>query len=149
MKRLSPILILLLLLAPFLAGCNQTGKRGDHAYRLAPLSQMPHEVRQAPASVREAYQFAVHNEDLLRRLPCTCGCAALGHTSNYACYVAGVDERGLPLYDNHAIDCRICVDITQDAMRLLDDGHTVAQIYAHVDATYGQFGPATPLGHLP
>ncbi len=145
MRKTIPLLLLLLFLAPLVAACSQTGKASDHTYRLAPLSQMPHEVRQMPASVRHAYQFAYYNKETLQELPCTCGCAAMGHMSNYDCYVSGEDARRLPVYDPHALECRICVDITQDAMHMLDEGQTIEEIYTHVIATYGDLGPATPL----
>jgi hypothetical protein len=95
--------------------------------------------------VREAYQFAVMNPDVTSALPCYCGCGAMGHTSNYSCYVAGAGEKGKPIYDWHALGCQICVDITQDAMRLLDDGKNIEEIYAYVDGAYSRFGPPTPL----
>lgn len=146
MKRLIPILLLLMLMAPLAAGCSsQTGNKGDHAYQLAPLAQMSHEVQQAPATVREAYQFAVFNQDVLAQLPCYCGCGAMGHTSNASCYVAGEDQNGALLLDNHALGCQICVDITQDAMRMLDEGKPIDEIYEAVDATYSRFGPPTAL----
>ena len=150
MKRLLPLLVLLLLLTPLASACgNQTGHAGDHTYRLAPLVQMPPAVQQAPTTVREAYQFAVYNPDVLAQLPCYCGCGAMGHVSNYSCYVqengeAGEDTRKI-VYDNHALGCSICVDITQDAMRMLDEGKPVDEIYEYVDATYSRFGPPTPL----
>lgn len=143
MKRLLPLL-LILILAPLAAGCgSQAGGNGEHAYTMASLAEMPGEVQQAPHAVREAYQFAAHNEDVLSALPCYCGCGAMGHVSNYDCYVVGSDESGDLTYDNHALGCQICVDITQDAMRMLDDGNSVDEIYAYVDATYSRFGPPT------
>lgn len=143
MKRLLPLL-LILILAPLAAGCgSQAEGNGAHAYTLASLAEMPSEVQQAPHAVREAYQFAAHNEDVLSALPCYCGCGAMGHTSNYDCYVDGSDESGDLTYDNHALGCQICVDITQDAMRMLDDGNSVDAIYTYVDATYSRFGPPT------
>lgn len=147
MKRLLPLLLILTLLAPLAAGCsnNQATGDGGHAYSLAPLAQMPPEVQQAPSTVRQAYQFAAHNEDVLQALPCYCGCGAMGHVSNYNCYVAERDENAQFTYDNHALGCQICVDITQDAMRMLDEGQSVDEIYRYVDATYSQFGPPTPL----
>jgi hypothetical protein len=41
--------------------------------------------------VAELYRFAAQNPDWLRWIPCTCGCGALGHPSNRACYIK--DER--------------------------------------------------------
>jgi hypothetical protein len=66
----------------------------------------------------------------------------MGHTSNYSCYVAGVDAAGKVEYDTHALGCSICVDITQDTMRLLKQGKTIPEITAYVDQTYAQYGPS-------
>jgi hypothetical protein len=35
------------------------------------------------------YRFARERGDILRWMPCTCGCADLGHTSNRSCYIKG------------------------------------------------------------
>ena len=105
------------------------------------MDQMPTEVQSAPVTVQEAYQFAAANPDVvMKNIPCYCGCGNIGHTSNYSCYVSRVDEKGVITFDNHALGCSICVDITQDAMRLLKEGKTVPEIKAYVDATYGKYG---------
>jgi hypothetical protein len=106
------------------------------------MDDMPAEVKDAPVSVQQAYQFAVANPDVLQQLPCYCGCGAMGHTSNYACYVSGADASGKLQYDSHALGCSICVDITQDAMRMLKDGKSVPEIRSYVDETYAQYGPS-------
>lgn len=145
--RRLPLLLIVTLLLPLLGSAcgNQTGQNGDHGYRLAPLSQMPDVVQGAPAAVREAYRFAVYNEDVLSQLPCYCGCGAMDHTSNYTCFVAGLDEEGAIEYDTHALGCSICVDIAQDAMRMLDEDKGIDEIAEYVDTTYSRFGPPTPL----
>ena len=33
------------------------------------------------------YRFARDRGDVLQWMPCTCGCAQLGHTSNRSCYI--------------------------------------------------------------
>jgi hypothetical protein len=106
------------------------------------MSEMPAEVQSAPEIVRGAYQFAVANPDVLTQLPCYCGCGGMGHTSNYACYVAGENEDGVMEFDNHALGCSICVDITADAMRMLDEGKSMTEIRTFVDQTYSAFGPS-------
>lgn len=146
MKRLIFLLLLVVVLAPLASGCSSQASEGDeHSYQMAPLHQMPTEVQNAPRTVREAYQFAVFNQEVLEALPCYCGCGAMGHTSNYSCYVGGTGASGEVVYDNHALGCQICVDITQDAMRMLDDGKSVDEIVGYVDDTYSRFGPPTPL----
>jgi hypothetical protein len=41
----------------------------------------------SPGETAALYRFARERGDVLRWMPCTCGCAALGHTSNRACYI--------------------------------------------------------------
>lgn len=106
------------------------------------MDSMPAEIRSAPATVREAYQFAAANPEVFKQIPCYCGCGAMGHTSNYVCYVSNVDDQGKVNYDTHALGCSICVDITQDTMRLLDDGKAVQEIKSYIDQNYSQYGPS-------
>ncbi len=101
----------------------------------------PVEVRQAPAVVREAYAFADEHPEVMRAIPCYCGCGAIGHTSNLSCYVVDEGQPGAS-YDLHALGCSICVDITQDAMRLYAQGAEVGQIRESIDSTYAQYGPS-------
>jgi hypothetical protein len=128
---------------PFiLSGCSAGSSGGENqAFHLAPLSGMPPEVHAAPAAVQEAYRFAAANSEVLEQLPCYCGCGPIGHTSNYACYISEEKSDGELVFDNHALGCSICVDITQDAMRLLSQGKTVPEIRVYVDDSYSQFGP--------
>jgi hypothetical protein len=53
-----------------------------------------------------------------------------------------VDENGTVHYDTHALGCSICVDITQDSMRLVRQDKTAAEIKLYIDQTYSQFGPS-------
>jgi hypothetical protein len=114
--------------------------QGNTQLNMASMSGMPAEVQSAPISVQQAYQFAAANPDLMKQIPCYCGCGSMGHTSNYSCYISSVDEKGLISYDDHALGCSICVDITQDVMRLIKDGKNVQEIKAYVDTTYSQYG---------
>lgn len=135
---------LMLVLGVFVTGCNSESPSGDVAeLELAPLSEMPMEVQQAPVSVRQAYQFNVANSELMQQIPCYCGCGAMGHKSNYHCYAQGVDASGKTIFDSHALGCSICVDITLDTMRLIQEGKDVAEIKAFVDKTYSKYGPPT------
>ena len=109
---------------------------------MASLDGMPVEVKAAPVTVQQAYQFAVANPEIMKQIPCYCGCGAMGHASNYACYVSDVDENGVVRYDTHALGCSICVDITQDSMRLVRQDKTAAEIKLYIDQTYSQFGPS-------
>jgi len=143
MKRLSFFLLFMSVLAGLLAGCRSgEGETQVHDLRMAPLEGTPIEVQQAPAVVRQAYQFAAANSEIMTQIPCYCGCGAVGHTSNYACYVSGTDASGLVQYDLHALGCSLCVDITLDVMRMLRQGKVTAEMRAFIDATYAQYGPS-------
>ena len=142
-----PLLILLIfLLSGVLAACAG-GPASDSAQdasdlAMASLADMPQAVQDAPVTVQQAYQFNVANPDVMTQIPCYCGCGSMGHTSNYDCYVADVAADGAVSYDSHALGCSICVDITQDTMRLLKQGKTVVETKADIDRTYAQYGPS-------
>ena len=133
---LSLITILLLAALPACSGQSKS----DQA--MMPLGQMPSEVRAAPAMVQQAYQFAVANPDVMKQVPCYCGCGAAGHTSNYSCYVQSVDANGKIAFDKHALGCSLCVDITQDVIRLQREGKNIPEIRTYVDSTYSKYGPS-------
>jgi hypothetical protein len=144
-RFLSITVLLFLVIGVGTAGCSRNSTQAtEHSFAMAPMSEMPEAVQQAPATVQEAYQFAVANPDVTSQIPCYCGCGAMGHTSNYACFVAD-DSNGELAFDEHALGCSICVDIAQDTMRLLDEGKSVDEIFTYVDNSYSRFGPPTPL----
>ena len=137
-RRLFPVLALAALLAAALPACSPVpDSAGLH---MMSMDQMPADVQAAPVSVRTAYQFAAADPDVMQHIPCYCGCGGIGHESNYDCYVADVEPNGTTRFDGHALGCSICVDITQDVMRLLKEGKPVPEIRAYVDATYSRYG---------
>jgi hypothetical protein len=136
LKILFPVLIATLLLTT-LPACS-AAQGGE--LNMASMSGMPAEVQSAPVSVQQAYQFTVANPDLMKQIPCYCGCGDIGHTSNYSCYVSNVNDKGAITFDNHALGCSICVDITQDVMRMTKDGKSPGDIRAAVDTTYSKYG---------
>ena len=140
-RLVFPLLILILLLSGFLSACST--QEAEHSFTMAGIDGMPAEVQSAPVTVQQAYQFAFANPDMMIQFPCYCGCGAMGHTSNYSCYVAEQNPDGtVRIFDNHALGYSICVDITQDAMRLIKQGKSVPEIKAYVDQTYAKFGPS-------
>ena len=140
-RRLSLFLVpLTLIVSGTLSACAT--KTAEHTFPMASMDGMPAEVQSAPVTVQQAYQFAVANPDVMTHIPCYCGCGSMGHSSNYSCYVSSDSTDGSITYDNHALGCSICVDITQDTMRLLKQGKAVAEIKTIIDQTYAQYGPS-------
>jgi hypothetical protein len=137
------LLVALLPLASLLTGCSagtNTPVSGD--LKMAPMSAMSAEIQKAPVSVSDAYRFAVANPDALKNVPCYCGCGAVGHTSNYSCYVKEIKPSGEIVFDQHALGCSICVDIAQDVMKMTRKGKSPKEIRAAVDQTFSQYGPS-------
>ena len=141
LTRLAVVILLAVMASLLLSACTADEADGS-TFAVTPMDDLPHEMRQAATAVREAYQFAGANPEILQAIPCYCGCGAMGHTSNFACYVSDVSPAGEIIYDSHALGCSICVDITQDTMRLLRQGTGLEEIRAYVDSTYAAFGPS-------
>jgi hypothetical protein len=138
--KLSFLLIIAVLLSTTISACSTQSQTKD--LPMMSMDQMPADVQSAPVTVQAAYQFAAANPDVMKNIPCYCGCGNVGHTSNYSCYVSAVDDKGKFTFDNHALGCSICVDITQDVMRMLREGKSPKEARAYVDATYSKYGPS-------
>lgn len=140
-RALLFLLIVLSLAVTTVSACSANQSDQIHLYML-PMDQMPADVQFAPVTVQEAYQFASINPDIMQNIPCYCGCGDIGHASNYDCYVSDVDASGNITFDNHGLGCSICVDITQDVMRLLREGKSPQEARVYIDATYSKYGPS-------
>jgi hypothetical protein len=140
-RKLLFLSIIAVLLTTAISACSTSKSNEVHLYLMA-MDQMPAEVQSAPVTVQTAYQFATANPDAMQNIPCYCGCGGIGHSSNYSCYVSSVDEKGVITFDNHALGCSICVDITQDVMRMLREGKNPQEARAYIDATYSKYGPS-------
>ncbi len=134
------VIIIFLLLTATLSAC---GGGSPVTLTLAAKDILPDAVKSASQTVQEAYRFAAANPEVLEQYPCYCGCSNIGHQSNRDCYIDSIAADGSITFDNHANGCTICVDITQDVMRLMREGKDAATIRNYIDATYSPFGPGT------
>jgi hypothetical protein len=100
-RRLWTALAAVMIISLLVAGCG--GGSSAPQLNMAPASQLPAELRSAPASVQEAYRFAIANQELLSHIPCFCGCGAVGHKSNLSCYLVEDGAPGILQYDYHAL----------------------------------------------
>jgi hypothetical protein len=143
-RRWTTIVLLIALLATSwtLSACSSRNAEESEAavveVSLAEPESMPAEVQETPQRVQEAYRFAAANPDLVKQIPCYCGCGPMGHDSNYACFW---QKDGA--VETHAMGCGICVDIAQDTLRGLRKGQSLESIRAQIDADYSRFGPST------
>ena len=122
------------------SGCSGAKQ---HTYHMGAESDLPMFVLDKPDTYQQAYQFAMANPQELMKYPCYCGCGNMGHTSNLNCYVQAIEADGTLIFDNHGAYCQVCIDITQDVMRLMDRGWSAPQIRNYIDSNYSHFGPPT------
>lgn len=60
----------------------------------------PDFVLRAGAEIQRLYEFQVLNGELMRYMPCFCGCGqSAGHQNNRDCYVASVSAEGAVVFD--------------------------------------------------
>jgi hypothetical protein len=101
-------------------------------------------ARPAPIT-RAAYEFAARHPDVLRHIPCFCGCERNGHGNNEDCFIAKRNADRSPEWSPHGIGCGICIDVAMMAKQLHADGSSVADIRRAVDAKYrSEYPTSTP-----
>lgn len=140
-KRWLLLFTVIIPIVVLLAACSGTkAKSAKESTPSLPPIDVQAEILKAPANVQAAYQFAITNPDALKNVPCYCGCGAVGHTSNYSCYVKEFKPSGEVVYDPHALYCYLCVQINEDTQKMTKEGKTPAEIRTAIDATYSQYG---------
>jgi hypothetical protein len=86
---------------PAPAGPVTTDAIGDRVQTL-PRGRLPEFAGPDVPGIRALYAYAVEHGEELRYIPCFCGCARFGHTSNRDCYVKAVHEDGTITFTSHA-----------------------------------------------
>ena len=76
-----------------------TDEVGDQVQRL-PRGRLPGFA--VGPEIGRLYRFAVDHPDVLRVMPCFCGCGRLGHRDNRHCYVKAEHSDGSVTYTSHA-----------------------------------------------
>lgn len=105
----------------------------------APRASLPTvDLATLPEPVAARYHFAEANRAAMERIPCYCGCGALGHRSLYDCFIGA--QGG---YDAHGAGCGICQAEAIDVERMMNEGKSIAEIRATIDAQYASAGPGT------
>jgi hypothetical protein len=115
-------LIVLLVAVLFAAACQSSSNdaaasesQGDFSARFAQYKAAPEPngdlakvvwpsyVTDARPEVKRLYEFQVTHGELMRYMPCFCGCGDFaGHRSNRDCYVRRVNPDGSVVFDDMA-----------------------------------------------
>jgi hypothetical protein len=122
-------------------------ERAGYDGELPPLPEVQFASARPMPITRAAYEFAARHPEVLRHVPCFCGCERHGHGNNQDCFVAQRDSDGRPVWSPHGIGCGICIDVAREAARLHGAGANVAEIREAIDRKYRSEYPtstATP-----
>ena len=88
-------------------------------------------ARFTDAKTKDSYAAAKEIPDVLKELPCFCGCmVAHGHKNNLFCFM-----------DEHGSSCLICQDIALDARTMRRNGASVNEIQDSIRMKYAQYAP--------
>ena len=88
-------------------------------------------------TVRLAYEFAARHPEVLKYVPCFCGCENSNHKGNSDCFVSGRDAKGkVTDWEMHGMICEVCVDVAQQAMQMHNSGASLTQIRAAIEDRY-------------
>jgi len=119
---------------------HRSSRNAELALASGPLAHLPDYVQKANLEVQAAYQFAIDNPEILKQIPCYCGCAkTLGHKHNLACYITAYKPDGsVAQFTDHAVYCTVCLDITQVVMTMVKDGKAIQEIQLTINKRYAQ-----------
>jgi hypothetical protein len=105
-------------------------------------------IAEGSANVRQSYAYAAAHPEVLRYMPCFCGCGQQnGHRSVLDCFVTGHDLLGRPAYNPHGAGCAICTGVVIAARDRLAAGKSLRQTRQEVDeffAAYAAYATDTP-----
>ncbi|ARU61811.1 hypothetical protein CBW65_12810 [Tumebacillus avium] len=117
---------------------------GDIQEVTAGAKSYPQFLIQKNTKIKQAYVAAVENVDVLKNMPCYCGCGDhAGHKSNAECFVKDVRANGEVVWDDHGTRCDTCMNIALESAELKKEGKTVKEIRDIIDAKYKE-GYAKP-----
>jgi hypothetical protein len=111
----------------------------------------PDYVTAAGPEVNSLYEFQITHGELMRYMPCFCGCGQTsGHRSNRDCFIKAVHPDGTVEFDQMAPTCDICLGVASQAREMLGQGSTPRAIRTAVDRKYAdKISQSTPTPYPP
>ena len=111
----------------------------------------PDYVKRAGPEVKRLYEFQVENGDLMKYMPCFCGCGQdAGHRNDRDCYVKQVRSDGSVVFDNMAPTGEICLGVMRDVIAMKAQGRSPREMRIVIDSKYAKLIEAsTPTPYPP
>lgn len=126
-------------------------RQGSQGYAglLPPLPTVRFASARPQPITRAAYEFAARHPEVLKHIPCFCGCERNGHGNNEDCFIARRNADGSLQWSPHGIGCGICIDVAMAAKEMHASGAAVADIRRAIDLKYkSEYPTSTPTPHL-
>ena len=124
----NPNMRIILLLSAALALAGQS--------TLPPLAIPPYGLPRPTEVVGATYLFAADHPDVLKYMPCYCGCEQSGHRSNEDCFVKSRSTDGkVTEWEDHGMVCAMCLAVCETAMRMHADGASLGAIRTEIERT--------------
>ena len=87
--------------------------------------------------IRTAYEFAARHPEVMKYVPCFCGCERMGHNDNHDCFVSARDAGNkVTAWEPHGVVCEICISVAQQAWQMHSSGATVSAIRESIERKY-------------
>lgn len=130
----------------------RTPTADDPRYLAADLPLLPLGVERGAMPlpvIRAAYEFAARKPEVMKYMPCFCGCERGGHKDNHDCFVSSRNEGGkVTSWEPHGLECEICISVAQQAQQMHNSGASITAIRDAIEKKYasisGERGNHTP-----
>lgn len=139
MKKTFSLFIVILL---FVVGCSYeeevvTLPNGDIQETTDSIYKLPSFLDEQDEMIKNVYQAAAQNQDLLQYIPCYCGCAeSANHESNLHCFIGDHSTEEAVVWDDHSTRCGLCLETAAESVIMKRDGKTIEEIRHYIDKKY-------------
>ena len=148
MKRHYLVAALLVFAVAALTAQASADVQNNPRFLAADLPLLPMGVDQAirPLNVmRATFEFAARHPEVMKYIPCFCGCNRGGHKDNHDCFVSGRDAAGkVKSWEPHALECQVCVEVAHQTLQMYNSGATVFAIREAIEKKYAGAPNHTP-----
>ncbi|MFC0395319.1 PCYCGC motif-containing (lipo)protein [Paenibacillus mendelii] len=118
---------------------------GDLQQTTSSVNSLPAFLDGAAEMIILSYKTAAANQDLLKSIPCYCGCGeSAGHRSNLQCFINEAEEDGSIVWDDHGTRCGVCMETAVIAAAMHAEGKSIKDIRDAIHTRYdGRAGTPT------
>jgi hypothetical protein len=98
----------------------------------------PRLLPRPPVIIQAVYRYAAEHPEVLRYVPCFCGCNEMGHRSSEDCFVKSRSKNGtVTEWNEHGIACAMCIAVAERAMIMCETGASLSDVRADIEKRYG------------